>query len=964
MIDKIKVIGAREHNLQNITLEIPKNKLVVFTGVSGSGKSSMAFDTIYAEGQRRYVESLSSYARQFLGLMGKPDVDSIEGLSPSISIDQKSVSHNPRSTVGTITEIYDYLRLLYARIGHPFCPNCGTEIAKLSVDEITNNALKLMSNKTGSDKVKPHLFQIISPIVRNRKGEFSDLLDNLRAKGYEKIIIDTKEHSLEKDLLLIKTNKHTIEVIIDTISITHKDLKSDVFVANIRSRLFNALEQSLNLSDGLAIINEVALNTRQLYSEKFSCPMCGFSLPEIEPRMFSFNSPLGACEKCKGLGFLSKINPERVINRKLSIDEGGILPYSKVFFKITWFSRILIAFLTDVGISSKKPLGELTEPQLKLLLYGNKKMYRVEGKNRFGEDTSIVETFDGIITELEKKYYESESDFTMYEIGRYMEEQTCDTCSGKRLRRDVLSIKINNLNIFEMGELAIQNLFDLIEKMENKLSKYEIEVSKEIIKEVKSRLRFLDNVGLTYLTLNRSSATLSGGESQRIRLASQIGSGLTGVLYVLDEPSIGLHSKDVAALIKSLANLRDIGNSLIVVEHDPETIEKADYIVDFGPYAGKQGGKVIFHGTYSQLKKDTKSLTSTYLFGRKRTTRKKTIASDSSDTFITLTGATQFNLKNITARFPLGKLICVTGVSGSGKSTLVVETLYKALVYNIEGRNPGIIGHYDKFDGYQYLDKVYLVDQSPIGRTPRSNPATYVGLFDYIRDIYADTNDSKVRGYKKGRFSFNVKGGRCEKCIGAGTLKIEMQFLPDVYVKCDVCNGMRYNSETLEVRFKGKNIYDVLNMTVDEAADFFKSHHMIYTRLKTLQEVGLGYIELGQPAPTLSGGEAQRVKLGHELSKKETGRTLYILDEPTTGLHLYDIEKLLHALYQLVSKGNTVVIIEHNMDVIMNCDYIIDIGPDGGDNGGKILYQGSIDGIMNVTNSHTGFYLKKNAAKV
>lgn len=963
MNDKIIVRGAREHNLKNVSLEVPKNKLVVFTGVSGSGKSSMAFDTIYAEGQRRYVESLSSYARQFLGLMGKPDVDSIEGLSPSISIDQKSVSHNPRSTVGTITEIYDYLRLMYARIGHPFCPNCGTEIAKLSIDEITDNTVGLIKKTLQADKLKPLTFQIMSPVVRNRKGEYSDLLDNIRTKGYEKVIIDGIVHSLEKDILLIKTNKHTIEVIIDTITLSNKDAKNEVFLSNVRSRLFSSIEQSLNLSDGLVIITESTQKLNQLYSEKFSCPTCGFSLPEIEPRMFSFNSPLGACETCKGLGFISKINPERVINRRLSIDEGGILPYSKVFFKVTWFSRLLREFLNDEGINSKKPIGELTKEQIKLLLFGTKKQYRVEGKNRFGEDTTIYETFLGIVPELEKRYYESESDFTMYEIGRYMENQQCDTCRGMRLRPEVLSIKINNLNIFEMGEMAINDLYDLIDQVEQKASQYEREIAREIIKEVKARLLFLDNVGLKYLTLNRSSATLSGGESQRIRLASQIGSGLTGVLYVLDEPSIGLHSKDVAALIKSLENLRDIGNSLIVVEHDPETIEKADYIVDFGPYAGKKGGHVIFSGTYEELKNDSKSLTSQYLFRTPTPAPQRTIVKKGSDSYITIHKANQFNLKNITAKLPLGKLICVTGVSGSGKSTLVVETLYKSLVYHIEGRNPGSMGAYERLEGHEYLDKVYLVDQSPIGRTPRSNPATYVGLFDHIRDIFADTNDSKIRGYKKGRFSFNVKGGRCEKCMGAGTLKIEMQFLPDVYVSCDVCNGNRYNSETLEVRFKGKNIFEVLHMTVDEAADFFKSHHIIYSRLKTLQEVGLGYIELGQPAPTLSGGEAQRVKLGHELSKKESGRTLYILDEPTTGLHLYDIEKLMHALYQLVEKGNTVVIIEHNMDVISACDYIIDIGPDGGNLGGNILYQGEVKGILNVTNSHTGYYLKKHEAK-
>lgn len=960
MTETIQVRGAREHNLKNVNLDIPKNKLVVFTGVSGSGKSSMAFDTIYAEGQRRYIESLSSYARQFLGLIGKPNVDFIDGLSPSISIDQKSVSHNPRSTVGTTTEIYDYMRLLFARIGHPYCPNCGIEISKLSIDEITKKIVLQISDKLQTDKIKPHKFRILSPVVRRRRGEFTDLFDNLRQKGYSEVIIDGRRHYLDEDFLLIKTNKHDIDAIVDNISIKYSDIKSEAIASNLRSRVFTAVEQALNLSVGLVILEEENSQMRSLYSEKFACSRCGLSLPEIEPRLFSFNSPLGACEKCRGLGFILRVDEDLILNRKLSIDEGAILPFAKVFCKETWFSRLLKTFLDDTGTSSKLPIDQIAPDKIKSLLWGNNKLYRVTGKNRFGHETSIWETYIGIIPELEKRFYESDSEFTTGEIEKYMVEEDCDLCLGKRLKSQVLSIKIADKNIYDVGELSIDAALTFFDTIEQSLNQYEKQVSSEVLKEIKNRLIFLENVGLTYLTLNRAAKTLSGGESQRIRLASQIGSGLTGVIYVLDEPSIGLHSKDVAGLIASLKKLRSIGNSVIVVEHDPETIYEADYIVDFGPLAGKKGGQVVFAGSPDELKKHPESITAQYLFGR-RSVIKKTNVEDrlKKASYIILKGARQFNLKNITVRFPLGMLSCVSGVSGSGKSTLIVETLYKALALLIEAKHYGTIGQYETLSGYQYLDKVYLVDQSPIGKTPRSNPATYVGLFDHIRDLFAQSQDAKLRGYSKGRFSFNVKGGRCEKCGGAGTIKIEMQFLSDVYVKCDVCGGKRYNTETLEVKFKDKNIFDVLNLTIDEAAYFFKSHAAIHHKLAILQEVGLGYLELGQPAPTLSGGEAQRIKLAHELVKKETGRTLYILDEPTTGLHLYDIEKLISSLQKLVDKGNTVIIIEHNLDVIAKCDYIVDLGPEGGEQGGNIIFQGPTAQILKEPKSYTGYYLKR-----
>ncbi len=960
-MDKITIRGAREHNLKNISLEIPKSKFVVFTGVSGSGKSSLAFDTIYAEGQRRYVESLTSYARQFLGIMSKPDVDFIEGLSPAISIDQKSVSHNPRSTVGTVTEIYDYLRLLYARIGHPHCPLCGREISQLSPDEIVKKILDLVYQEVNLDKIKPHIFSIISPLVKEKKGEFSGLLANLRAKGFTHVFLDGQQYGLENEIALIKTNKHTIEVIIDTFSINYKNVKDEIFLSHFKSRVFGAVENAINLSGGKTIVKWA--DTITLFSEHFSCPHCNLSLPEIEPRIFSFNSPLGACERCKGLGFVSVIDPEKIINPTLSINEGALVPFGMIFYHATWYSRLLNCFLEDIGIKAHIPLSHVHKQQLHMLLYGNNKTYKVKGKNRFGKDTVIFEQFTGIIHEMEKRYSESSSDFTRFEIEKYMNEKICTQCQGKRLKKEVLGIVISGKNIYDVGELSITDFILFIQSVLAKLNEYENEIASPIINEIVSRLFFLKNVGLSYLTLNRTSRTLSGGESQRIRLASQVGSGLTGVIYVLDEPSVGLHPRDVSALVDNLKKLRDLGNSIIVVEHDQETIEKSDHIVDFGPYAGKEGGKIVFNGTLNELKLNNTSLTGRYLLKRRKITQPSFSQKKINKKYgeLSITGCTLYNLKNIKATFPLGNLICVTGVSGSGKSTLIVETVYPALCAYLGNTHFDKKSGYTSLEGYQYLDSTYLVDQSSIGRTPRSNPATYIGIFDHVRDIFSMTPDARMRGYKKGRFSFNVKGGRCEKCSGAGTIKIEMHFLPDVYVTCDVCQGKRYNSETLEVQYKDKRIDQVLQFTVNEALDFFRGNPHIFKKLHTLQEVGLGYLELGQPAPTLSGGEAQRIKLAYELSKKDSGRTLYILDEPTTGLHPYDIEKLMQTLYTLIERGNTIIVIEHNLEVIKNCDYVIDLGPEGGDGGGDIIYQGDVKGIYKSPRSYTGMYLKKYA---
>lgn len=959
MKDYIFIKGARQHNLKNITLKIPKNKLIVFTGISGSGKSSLAFDTIFAEGQRRYVESLSSYARQFLGILNKPEVDVIEGLSPSISIDQKYVSHNPRSTVGTVTEIYDYFRLLFARLGKPYCPKCNIEITKLSVDEITSKIINYINQEIHLDPFKPLKALITSPVVRHRKGEFSDLFENLRSKGFFEVIIDGKKQSLEKEIFLLKNNKHTIEVIIDSFSLNKKNFEDKNFFNNFRSRIFNDVEQAINLSGSLVMFYDERKKKNILFSEKLACPSCGFSLPEIEPRLFSFNSPLGACEKCKGLGFVTQIDPDLILNKKLSIKEGGILPFNRIFYKNTWFSRLFQEFLNDVKIDPNLPIEKIEKEKLRLLLYGNNKLYQVEGTNRFGKPTVIWERFIGIIPELERRYYESESDYTREEIETYMKEEICSVCQGKRLKPEALSIKIEQKNIFELSDMTVDRLIKFFEQWEKKLSSLEKEISHLIISEIKNRLLFLKNVGLGYLTINRSARSLSGGESQRIRLASQIGSRLSGVIYVLDEPSIGLHPKDISALISTLKNLRDLGNTVIVVEHDPEMIKNADYIVDFGPLAGKEGGKIVFSGSVNSLKNNSSSLTQQYIFGKKKNALNFFQKLNTKNGNLILKGARHHNLKNITVTFPLGNLIAITGVSGSGKSSLITETLYPALLYFLTGNDTLPIGEFDDLKNYQYIDRVYLVDQSSIGKTPRSNPATYVGVFDYIREIFSQTSEARMRGYKKGRFSFNVKGGRCEKCLGGGSIRLQMQFLPDVYVKCDVCGGKRYNTETLEITYKGKNIYEILEMTVDEALVFFKDHYQIYKKLKTLSDVGLGYIKLGQPAPTLSGGEAQRIKLAHELSRKDTGRTLYILDEPTTGLHLYDIEKLLKTLLRLVKEGNTVIVIEHNLYVIKNCPYIIDLGPEGGENGGYLVYQGPLSGILSVSNSYTGYYLRK-----
>lgn len=958
MLQTIQIKGARQHNLKNIYLEIPKNKFVVFTGVSGSGKSSLAFDTIYAEGQRRYVESLSAYARQFLGIMDKPDVDSIEGLSPSISIDQKTASHNPRSTVGTITEVYDYFRLLYARIGHPHCPKCGLEIRKLSVDEIVEKMISEMLDEIVTDKVKPHHFTVFSPVVRQKKGEFKDLFDNIISKGYTTVRIDNRVlNPVDDEILLIKTNKHSIEIVIDEITLSHRDTKDLVFMGNLRSRLSNTVEQSTSLSDGLVILRRG--KEEHLYSEKFSCPNDNLSLPEIEPRMFSFNSPIGACTTCRGIGMLHRVDSDLILNPNLSVNEGGILPLNRFYFHETWYTRLIKQMAQEEHINLDIPIGKLDKRSIDILLHGTVRTYRVPGTNRFGKETVIFEPFIGLIKELERRYFESTGDAQGMDIQRYMREEICDACHGARLRPEVLSITIDGINITQLCNLSVTALLEKMKTLQPILNDYEKQVSKPILKEIATRLTFLQNVGLSYLTISRTAQTLSGGELQRIRLASQIGTGLTGVLYVLDEPSIGLHPRDVSALISTLHRLTELGNTLVVVEHDRETIESADYLVELGPKAGKEGGYVTFTGTVAESKAaSSSSLTGAYLKGKKSIAiHKSKLVSEKGK--LILHGAKEHNLKNLTITLPLGNLIAITGVSGSGKSTLISETLYPALHSLLNDSFVDHIGEYKRLEGHQYLDRVYMVDQSPIGRTPRSNPATYTGFFDNIRELYAQTTDAKARGYAKGRFSFNIKGGRCEKCQGAGMIKIEMQFLSDVYVTCDICEGKRYNRETLEVKFKGKTIYDVLKMTVDDAVEFFANHRDIFIKLQFLHNVGLGYIEIGQAAPTFSGGEAQRIKLANELSRRDTGKTLYILDEPTTGLHFFDIEKLLQTLHELVEKGNTVIVIEHNLDVIKNARYIVDLGPDGGDKGGLIVYQGPIEGILKEKASSTGEYLKK-----
>lgn len=966
----IKIRGAREHNLKDINVDIPKNKLVVFTGVSGSGKSSLAFDTIYAEGQRRYVESLSSYARQFLGVMSKPDVDTIEGLSPAISIEQKTTSRNPRSTVGTVTEIYDYLRLLFARVGHPHCPLCGREIAQQSVDQITEGVLEMIK-KTAVERRVSRFF-IMSPAVRDRKGEFAHLFDSLRAQGYSWVRIDGRIYGLDEELVLIKTNKHSIDVVVDKISIEAKQIKDGVSETNLRSRLHDSIEQGLKLSDGLLIAAKVKDSgftlpekpkefADHLYSERFACPIDNISFPEIEPRIFSFNSPHGACTTCKGIGTLLKIHPGRILNPRLSILQGGILPFSSIFGQDTCFARLIKTFAEKNDIDPNIPMEHLSEKQKGLLLYGTgDKAYRVHGTNRFGRMTSIMETFPGVIPELERRYSQTESEFVRAEIEKFMIEQLCPYCLGARLKPEVLSVTVNGESIADAVKLPIRQAYEFFQHLASEktpLSKREMEIARLILKEILTRLSFLISVGLDYLTLDRPAGTLSGGEGQRIRLASQIGSGLTGVLYVLDEPTIGLHPRDNEKLIETLKKLRDLGNTVVVVEHDREMMQHADAILDFGPGAGKHGGAIVAGGTAKDIAKHSQSLTGKYISGKKKLWI--TTTSEINDRqALSLIGASQYNLKNITVRIPLCKFICVTGVSGSGKSTLLVETLYPALKNSLDGTNQDFQNFKLRaMEGAENVKRASLVDQSPIGRTPRSNPATYTGVFNDIRHLFASSPEAKIRGYKPGRFSFNVKGGRCEACEGQGVNRIEMQFLADVYVTCEVCKGKRYNQETLEVTWRGKNIADVLAMTVEEAGEFFGNIPNIGDKLRTLSDVGLDYMELGQSAPTLSGGEAQRIKLAFELAKKTTGQTFYILDEPTTGLHFADIEKLLLALRKLVAMGNTVAVIEHNLDVIKNADWIIDLGPEGGEGGGEIVAEGTPRDITKNKKSYTGQYL-------
>lgn len=956
--DKIIIKGAREHNLKNISVELPKNKLIVFTGLSGSGKSSLAFDTIYAEGQRRYVESLSSYARQFLGVMDKPDVDSIEGLSPAISIDQKAASHNPRSTVGTVTEIYDYMRLLFARVGHPHCPICSREISHQSKEQIINEIQKL---QTTNYKL-PTRVLILAPIVRDRKGEFKDLFKDVAKRGYRYVRVDGKIKSVDEDFILIKTNKHSIEAVIDRIS-----LPAD------KTRLSDSVEQALKLGEGSIIVSEILDKSfdipefpqelkDHLFSEKFACPQDNISLPEIEPRSFSFNSPHGACPECNGLGAIRKIDPDLVLNPNLTIAEGSILPWARLVQSDSWTWRVLETVCREQHIDMNKEISELTQEQKDILLHGtNSEVYTVRGHNRFGKIVSWDTIFEGIVKNLENKYNQTESEYVKREVEKFMRIDICDTCLGSRLKPEALSVTIDKSSIADIASLAITSLHLWLKKLSesntNLLSDREKIIAKPITKELLARVQFLIDVGLDYLTIDRTANTLAGGEAQRIRLASQIGSGLSGVLYVLDEPSIGLHQRDNDRLIQTLKRLRDLQNTVVVVEHDRDMMLAADEILDFGPAAGEHGGYIVSQGTHEQIAKDPNSLTGKYLSGKKKVEVKNPQLME-NDSHLTLLGAAEHNLKNINVEFPLGKFICITGVSGSGKSTLMHDVLYAALAREIYKSRPKP-GKHKGLLGVENLDKVILIDQSPIGRTPRSNPATYTGAFTFIRALFAKTTDARIRGYKQGRFSFNVKGGRCEACEGEGQVKIEMQFLPDVYVDCEVCNGKRYNEEALEIRYSDKNIAEVLDMTVEEGLKFFENIPPIKQKLETIYDVGLGYIRLGQPAPTLSGGEAQRVKLATELSKRATGKTLYILDEPTTGLHFADIERLLLILRRLVVTGNTVIIIEHNLDVIRNTDWIIDLGPEGGEGGGKVVATGTPYEVSKVKSSYTGKFLAK-----
>lgn len=934
---KIIVKGAKANNLKNIDLEIPRDKLVVFTGLSGSGKSSLAFDTIYAEGQRRYIESLSSYARQFLGQMDKPDVEYIEGLSPAISIDQKTTSKNPRSTVGTVTEIYDYLRLIYARIGTPHCPVCGREISMETVDGIVDKVLKLPEGEK---------IQILAPLVRGKKGEHVKVLDSARKSGYVRVRVDGSIYDLSEEIKLDKNIKHSIEVVVDRLVIND----------GIRSRLADSVDTACNLSDG-AVIVDVVGKDELLFSQKFACPEHGTCIEEMAPRSFSFNNPYGSCPRCMGLGTFMRINPDLVIpNKNLSINQGAILASGWSNADSGTIAQMYYSALAEeYGFSLDTPIKDLSEEQLNALLYGtNGKKIKMTRVNAYGSGTYLTE-FEGIINNLQRRYNETTSEYSRAEITKVMDECNCPECNGKRLNKSALAVTIGGKNIIEFTELPINKEIEFIDSLE--LTEKQHMIADTIIKEIRQRLSFLASVGLDYLTLSRSAGTLSGGESQRIRLATQIGSSLMGVLYILDEPSIGLHQRDNDKLLGTLRELRDIGNTLIVVEHDEDTIRSADYVVDIGPGAGVHGGEVVYSGSVDGLLKCKKSITGQYLSGKKKIEVPAERRKGNGNSLI-IRNASENNLKNIDVEIPLGEFVCVTGVSGSGKSSLINEILYKKLANELNNAKKAV-GKVDGIDGIENLDKVINIDQSPIGRTPRSNPATYTGVFNDIRELFASTQDAKIRGYSASRFSFNVKGGRCEACQGDGIIKIEMNFFPDVYVPCDVCKGAKYNRETLEVHYKGKTISDVLEMTVEEGMEFFKNQSKIYRKLKTLYDVGLGYIKIGQPATTLSGGEAQRVKLSTELSKIATGRTIYILDEPTTGLHTADVHGLINVLQRLVDKGNTVVVIEHNLDVIKVSDHIIDLGPEGGDKGGNIVVCGTPEEVAKCKKSYTGQYLKK-----
>ena len=931
-MDKIIIKGARENNLKNVDIELPKNKLIVMTGVSGSGKSSLAFDTLYREGQRRYVESLSAYARQFLGGTEKPLVDSIEGLSPSISIDQKTTNNNPRSTVGTVTEIYDYLRLLFARIGVPYCPEHNKPISSQSIEEMTNQILNLDEGTK---------IRVLAPVVHGEKGTHKDLLDDLKKDGYSRIRIDNNEYDLNEEIELEKNKKHNIDLIIDRLIIKE----------GIRTRLYEGIELACKMAHGKCVIDAIG-DKEIVMSEKYACPECDFSLPELEPRLFSFNAPYGACPDCNGLGIKQKIDEDLIMpDKSKSILEGGIVAYN---MDASISNTQMLTLAKHYKIDLSKPIKDLTKKELDLILYGSNEPLEFDYVSGNGNTRHTTDYFEGIINNLERRYIETKSGWIRDWLDKFMMELPCTTCNGARLNPSVLSVKVGKKNIHEMTRMSITEMYEFLENL--KLNKEQEKIAELILKEIKDRLKFLINVGLSYLTLDRMAGTLSGGEAGRIRLATQIGSHLTGVLYVLDEPSIGLHQRDNNRLINSLLEMRDLGNTLVVVEHDTDTMLAADYLVDIGPLAGVHGGTVVAAGTPKEVMKNKNSLTGQYLSGKLKINVPKKRRKGTGK-YLEIKGASENNLKNVNVKFPLGKFICVTGVSGSGKSTLVNEILYKAVAKNLY-KTKSKPGKHKKILGLENINKVIDISQAPIGRTPRSNPATYVGVFDDIRDVFASTKEAKMRGYDKGRFSFNVKGGRCEACWGDGVKRIEMNFLPDVYVPCEVCHGTRYNRETLQIKYKGKNIYDVLEMTVEEALEFFENVPKVKNKLQTMMDVGLGYMKLGQSAPTLSGGEASRVKLAKELQKKPTGQSLFILDEPTTGLHTHDIKKLLDILNRIVDNKDTVLVIEHNLDVIKVADHIIDLGPEGGSGGGTIVATGTPEEISKVKESYTGKFLK------